>query len=102
MNSNFFMLSSLLFVLICPNGLETKLDLKKRNRFSDPNSNFQPTSQRINNLIKILRNTNSKVKGDLIHNEIIDIIDSINWLKFGMKGTKNDPVESYYWYTRKG
>jgi predicted site-specific integrase-resolvase len=102
MNSNFFILSSLLFVLICSNGIETKLGLAKRSRFSNPNSYFQPTSQRINNLIKILGNKQNKVKEELIHNEIIDIIDSINWHNFGMKSAKNDPIESYNWYTRKG
>jgi len=102
MNSTFFILSSLLIVLTCSSAIETKLGLTKRNRFLDPNSKFRPTSQRINNLIMILGNRQNKVKEESIHKEIIDIIDSISWQRFGMQSAKNYPVTPYNWYMRKG
>ena len=74
--------------------------LVKRQRFLDPNLNYERTSKRIDRLIQILNKGSSKVKEEIIRDEMSDILKEITRL-FAIVDNHTDKRPSY-WYTREG
>ena len=74
--------------------------LLKRQRFSDPNLNFERISKKIDRLIEILKKGTTKVNEESIIDEISDIVREMKRM-FGLVDNITDKRPTY-WYSRQG
>ena len=74
--------------------------LIKRQRFSDPNLNFERTSKKIDRLIQILKKGTRKVNEQSVFDEISDIVREIKRFS-GLVDNVTDKRPTY-WYSRQG